>query len=644
MAYQKFQPLRKFDFKVQEFYRPSHIRSTYYGSGRVLTMSEIGRAGSLRGMKANIYTRSSYIKATGQPKTFYYIPSRMYTKSEKYIGPSEFWKPLKITEYTKIAKPSRFFRSVESFAVERGLTPKPFKWLDITKLSDAKFMQKPKFSMMQEGLFYRGGYLTTRPTSSQYKPSQYGTDWLRSSRGIDVSIMPKAPIKTQTLIMTRPENPAEAFFVKKSELSSTDFSTGHVQPVTVMYGAKKGYTFGIVSGEQTVGGVSTKVHGISSGRYIGEIEPDVMVSRMYSRSLKAKMPTHARTIKIPGSTPSKHGTLTTSPEYSLLFGRRSFEGTTLSKQFYGGGQKISTGKIKFLSSDTSADVTIGFTSGRVGGVRTFDVFSVVKGRIKRFGKLGDTSEYYGDPGGFDYKLPTKMIDDIIMPGGISTDVGTKINLPSMFDPLSTKQISSVGYDTGVQVSSYWKDVMPVKSNIQSLQPMSMVDVMKGVGSLNLQSSVSSSIVKTIQANMNLNRNIQSQHLVPLSLSKSVSASLSAQESVSASITKQLQLQQQIQQTQLKQITITQPMSTHIPLPGVTTPYKPQTYRTIIERPPPPVEPTPPPPPPVIYFDLPSGKTKGRKKKTMDVYGKGYRFRRWKVPTMKQLIGINKEWM
>ena len=642
-AFEKIPSARRFDIKLQSFRHPSRISTTYYGGGRGLTISEIGRAGSLRGMKADVYTRVQYMQSVGQPKTSFFLPSKMYIKREYGLwSPSR--TPMRSIEYTKVGKPSSFVRAVRSFAVERGLGhPKPFRWLDITKLSDAKFMQKPRFSMAKEGLFYRGGYLTFRPTPSEYVPPQYGTDWLRSGAEIDVSIMPKAPVKTFTTALNLSDS-SGSFFIKQAfELAPKDFATGHVQPVTVMYGAKKGYTFGIVSGEQTVGGVTTELHGISSGRYIGEVKPDVMVSRMYSRSLNAKMPSSPRSIKVIGGTHKTDSILTTSPEDIALFGKRSFKGTTLSKTYYGGESKTvfdPISKSSFISYDKSADLTLSFTSGKSGGVRTFDVASIVKGRIKKFGKIDTGSEYYGDPGGFDYRLTTKMIDDVIMPGGISTDVGTKINLPSMFDSLSTKQVSSISYDAGVQISSYWKGVspasnIPVQTNILKLTPLTIISNVQGMNTIPM--------IKTIQANINLNRDIQSQHLVPISLSRVTPMSLTAQESISSSITKQLQIQQQIQKTQLKQISVIQPMSVHVPLKDFYPPYQPPTYPSIIKqptieyKPPPPLR---PPPTPFGGFVLPDDTGKKRKRKKMDEeLLKGYRFRRWKVPRMEDILGM-----
>jgi len=124
--------------------------------------------------------------------------------------------------------------------------------------------------------------------------------------------------------------------------------------------------------------------------------------------------------------------------------------------------------------------------------------------------------------------------------------------------------------------------------------------------------------------------------------------MSIQKSLSSSLTKQLQMQQQLQKTQLTQITTVQPIITSVPFTVFTTTSQPATYKQIIEISPPSKVIKPPYRPPPFYFDIPEGKTKRRrkKKKDMDMYGKGYRFRSWKVPTLKQLIGIdnNNKWM
>ena len=431
--------------------------------------------------------------------------------------------------------------------------------------------------------------------SSQYKPYEFGTPSTRYTGVIRPSI-PKTPqqVHTMTLGIRDPLDPGKGFFIKKPIVSSTDFSVYETHPVTVMFG-KKGYTINMFSGETTIkGGAPVRTIGFGSGRYAGDVVDDVMVSRMYSYSIS-----------------------------DIAFKPTIMRGTSLSKTYYGGSAEWTGGKIKFFTPGRESDITRGFSIGRVRGVDMFDISRVVKPSV-------EAKSYFGDPGGFDYNLPPKLIDDVILPGGFQTDASMKIDLPSMFDSLATKQISPMSYDTGVQVSSYWKGVSPAVSTTQSLQPLSIVSGIQKIGTI--------PVVKTMQVNVNLSRDIQNQLNIPLSITKTSSASLSASRSLSASITKQLQLQRQRQQTQLKQITVTQPAVTPFISPGFTPPYQSTSY---IYNPPP-VEPTPPPPkPPPIYFYLPEGKPKRkRKKKTMDGYGKGYRFRSWKVPTMKQLIGIN----
>lgn len=396
--------------------------------------------------------------------------------------------------------------------------------------------------------------------SSQYKPYEFGTPAARYTAMIRPSwqkfpYVPKTPVqvRTTTLGIRDPSDPYRGFYIKKHVLSSRDFAVYETSSVTVDV-AGKDYTFSTFSGDVTVKGATRRVIGFGRGRYVSDIPDDIMLSRMYGYSITdAGRPTIIR-------------------------------GTAMHKTYYGGAAEWTGGKIKFFTPSKESDITIGISFGRSRGMEAFDVSSVVKPSMK-------AKSYFGDPGGFDYRLPTKLIDDVIMPGGMPMETGFKINLKSPFDVLKVKPTRFVDagvYDAGV-ISSYWKDILPAAgsvptmANIQKMQLATISSSMQKIGTI--------PIIKTIQADVHISRDIQSQFTVPVSISKSLSSSISAQESISSSLTKQLQQQMQLtQQLSINALTqITPQISTTAPV----TPLVPIS----IYHPPSTVTPTPPPPPP-----------------------------------------------
>jgi len=407
--------------------------------------------------------------------------------------------------------------------------------------------------------------------SSEYKPYECGTPAARYTAMIRPAwqkfpYVPKTPIQmqTKTLGIRDPSDPYRGFYIKKHVLSSRDFATYETSPVIVDV-AGKDYTFSTFSGEVTFKGATRRVIGFGRGQYVGDMPDDIMVSRMYGYSVTdATRPTIIR-------------------------------GTALHKTYYGGGAEWTGKGIKFFTPSKEYDVTIGFSFGRARGMEAFDVSSVVKPSIQ-------AKSYFGDPGGFDYGLPTKLIDDVIMPGGMPMESGFKISLKSPFDALIDKptRFVDVGfYDAGI-ISSYWKDVspaavsIPTMANIQKIELASISSSMQKIGTVPM--------IKTIQADVHISRDIQSQFTVPVSISKSLSSSISAQESVSSSMT--AQLQQQMQLTEQLSITALTQITPQISVTPVITPTVPMP--TYYQQPTvtPTTETPPPPPPPFIFGALP----------------------------------------
>lgn len=487
---------------------------------------------------------------------------------------------------------------------------------------------------------------------SQYKPYEFGSPSTHYTAEFRPSwqkfpYVPKHPVQqhTMTLGIRDPSGSSQAFFIKRNIMSSRDFATFESSPLTIKVkdvvssgkGFKvyktKDYTFNIFSGETTVKGSTTRVIGFGSGRYMGDVVPDVMATRMYSYSVSsADYPAFIKSTYLFDPLPQGLGYITSkTPHVGWSSRPVIMHGTQLSKTYYGGTPKWVGKHIKFMTAGKESESTLGFARVTTRGRDVFDVSHVVKPSIK-------TKDYFGDPGSFDYQLPPKIIDDVVMPGGMQREVGFKIDSKGPLSISKTKHISYVDYGMdATQISSYWKGVSPLRKTIplmdstQSMQSISTVSSMQKIGVIPL--------VKTMQINLNIDRDIQSQISMPMSMTKTASASMTAQESMSASLTKQLQMQQQRQRTYLKQITVTMPTTMMPMIPFHPQPHIPYTTVT----PPPVTSIIQPPykPPPPIYFDLPEGEpVKKRKKKVMDDLSKGYRFRSWKVPTMKDILGIN----
>ena len=434
---------------------------------------------------------------------------------------------------------------------------------------------------------------------SQYKPYEFGhpsTHYTAEIKPVwqKYPYVPKIPskINTFTLGFKNPENPYQGFFIKRNILSSRDFGVYETSPVSVKLGEDE-YVLNMVSGETTFKGSTSRVIGFQSSKYVGDIGSDATVSKMYGYSLTD----YARPVIT--------------------------KGTSVSKTFYGEGSKWAGNTIKFFKQGKDYEQTISFSMGRTKGFEIFDVSTSFKPPIK-------IKSYFAGGIGFDYSgLPETTIKDFVLPGGIKDTTSYKINLKGPFG----SQIKPVNiqdyYDTPIFISKYWSGKIPTMSNVQSIVQLDLVK-QKQYG---LQKRKYDTILKTISINLNINRDIQSQFNVSQSLNKQMNQSLSKQENISQSLTKQLQLQKQRQQQKLRQITINTPLN--IPVLPPQSPYQPNRYiREKIFRTP------PPPPPPPFIFDLPKdGKTKKPKKKSMVDWSRGYRYRSWKVPTLKQLLDI-----
>ena len=433
--------------------------------------------------------------------------------------------------------------------------------------------------------------------SSQYKPYEFGSPSSRFTAEIKPSwqkfpYVPKTPVEVHTMTfgMKDTSGSNQAFFVKKHMVSSRDISQFESSPITIKIREKitggkefnvyktKDFTFNVFSGEVSVKGSTSRVIGFSSSRYLGDVSSDVAAYRTYSYS--------------------------SSLDY---VGKPSISrGITFSKTFY-----------------NEPEVTLGFSSGKTTKYQFFDVSKVIKSSLK-------SKESFGGYAGFDYGgLQTKLVDDVIMPGGIHTDVGLKIELSSPFSSLRTKQLNYINQvESSYPISSHWKDVFLSKS----ILPVSVdLQIQKNL-SLSTQKLDVVSSTKTMQINLNIEKDIQKQINLSLSGSSTKSLSASTQKMESLSIVKQLQVQQQKTKLQSKQLFVNLLDVSTMPSSGRNEKfYYEQGVSTRVE------------PPPIIpfYFDLPESEVK-KPKKTRQTYNKmmkGYRYRSWKVPTMKEFIGM-----
>lgn len=494
----------------------------------------------------------------------------------------------------------RFMKHYDPFTYKHGMFPgKTPKGIRPFRLGDRELYLYGRRGMVSG----REGLTTLEQT--MYKPGDpfmsyraggvwgaYETSWglyRQTLMGEGIFVLPKPlTIKTVTFGFRYDQDPLKGFFIKKGIGISKKFVTYETTPMTVKV-AGKDYRFSLFTGETTIKGLPKRVIGFGSGKYIKDITPDIIATRTYGYSV-ADMgrPTIIR-------------------------------GIALSKTYYGGETSWTGDKIKFFTTGKEIESTIGFAYGRtrMGNILQ-DVSRIVKPSTQ-------IKTYFGETGGFDYQgITAKPVTDVVMPGGIQTDTGVQIRLPSTFDTMKTKQIFHVDYDTGA-ISDYWKGVIP------RAKPISITADMQKIGI--------ASMMDTKQISTNINREIRKQIPMQISIPKVDTLSLSAYETISSSLTKQLQIQRQIQKQiqkqQLKQITITSQIFTPLMFPPTTRPSL--VYATEIT----PTPIIPKVPLPIAWFDLPEAEPRKRRKKKeeFDDWGLGYRFRRWKVPTMKQIIGM-----
>ena len=134
-------------------------------------------------------------------------------------------------------------------------------------------------------------------------------------------------------------------------------------------------------------------------------------------------------------------------------------------------------------------------------------------------------------------------------------------------------------------------------------------------------------VRSISLSKQIQMNVQREELSYKQRidTKQIQKSLPSYAQINMQVNQTIQKQQQKQAQSYKLLT----KQTYQPMDKTFKRYFKAARGTVVK------------PPIFIPFDFPDfeGKVKKRRKKQLDDLSKGYRFRRWKVPTMKQIIGI-----
>jgi len=312
-----------------------------------------------------------------------------------------------------------------------------------------------------------------------------------------------------------------------------------------------------------------------------------------------------------------------------LFGEEFFTtSTSVSKSVGGGIPK--PGKYGFTTielPDITYSVSKSLTTGKSSGYYIDKAIAIME--------KAKTKDYFGSAGGFDTTGLSKFVQtpklDLAMPGGIGPTL-SKVEYPStgvQYPGLSTRTITRFPFESGVVVSPYWMGVAPsqprldisLKPEIASLSDMKF-DIMTKVKISSLQkTSLSLSPITMTQS-------IQSSKSNQAQIQSNVQQQMQMQTQIQSQM--QTQLQQQLQKSQLVSVTTTQFTFPSQPMPIYPRPIPTTPTTTTPPRIPPPI---PPPSMDYMIFNLP------KKKKEKDIFGVGYRFRKWKTPKMEDLLKL-----
>ena len=345
---------------------------------------------------------------------------------------------------------------------------------------------------------------------------------------------PKKPqkiiIKSDTIAGVNPKNPTEIKFITRSRgLKGKDiFSKGRIEDSG---------RFSTITGRTYFGKKIIPFRGGAGNEPIGEMG-DFMFSR---------------------------GSGTSIPFKKTLFGNYkpmlkkliTFKGESVQRSFYEGESFIDTKG--FLQQFKN---TVSFASSK-GTFKGFKISGEFDNTIITITpKIKGAVDYFGETGGFDYRLLTQTIQDsIILPGGIGTETsilaypaGGSIYLQLQEQQKILNRLESL--ESGIQGSSYWIGVIPQtgKTNLSSrLNKVNQALASKtGLGQTSVQTPISSQLNQQTQLQQNLQKQEQLLNQTQTQLQERIQTQTQTQI--------QEQQQQQIQSIMQLQTAITQPIT------------------------------------------------------------------------------------
>lgn len=456
-----------------------------------------------------------------------------------------------------------------------------------------------------------------------------------------LDLMKDVRIKTETKVIVDPKDPLQAFFkTTRIDTSKDIFSAGEIRQIGQTFGGKISFK-------------PTSARGIKKIFALEETAQQGQISTITGKTYYKLSPKDVFYQEKPfvGFVSSKSlrdiGGYTSTRTYGLTLQDRGViisRGFTLQKDYFAGESFIEQGSLGGYFKQIKHDMSIALTKGAFRSRLTGGIYEDIMGTLKP--KLPGSGEYYGELGGFDYRvLPKGAIDRLVMPGGVG-ETSTVKPLPGLFEstyqkPLTLSQLEAL--ESGIaSYSTYWSGVRPQITPILGIAPISALSQIKiskatlaskpALGQIQIQTPLSIQLQNVSQ--------LQSQSLTQSQVQ------LQSQSLTQSQIQQQVQLQKQLQVQLTKQVQLQKQISVQMQMQMLLTP-TPQISITRMGTPSVPISPEPtsivprPPIMPVLFPTFGFEDIETKKGQAFNVMVRERRFFKGKELKEGKFIKINK---
>lgn len=423
-------------------------------------------------------------------------------------------------------------------------------------------------------------------------------DMVANRKVMSGKIIRYSPLESETKVIINPENPFESIFISRA-IGKDVFSIGKITAKNKMV--------------------------IASGKTYWKLSPDNVFyqEKPFMSISKSSFIDSKGNVDMFKTTGLGFGK--SSSDRSLSFG------LTSSRSFFEGEKFIRNGFFEQYPMDITIAKSIGLytaKSGIRGSIR--DTSAIFTPKLK--GK-----EYYGETGGFDYSnIVSSGKYDLVMPGGTSGYTSQRMSLPRLLPAMDTYARTSVrgidlaSMEENLLGSSYWQ----TSTSKQSLFTLSSgLDTKSMLGNMVFTlpkikiGSLSRSGLKTSTLSLSATKQLNMMITGTKTLNTQLSSSIT--KNVSVSMTKQRTVN--VGALALFNVSVPSYRPVNIGWGVSSSSYK------YIEKPVPPKI-------PVLFGSKDIGFGTGkRKKKGYDIFGKGYRYRKLKAPSLNDILGGKNLW-